>query len=57
MGAITDQERTQAIHSSPVYGIYETMVNRESAEEKIKALETQETANQPIQSSGQTPAS
>lgn len=57
MGAITDEERTQAIHSSPVYGIYETMVNRESAEEKIKALGAQEWATQTVTLSGQTPVS
>jgi uncharacterized protein len=46
MGAITDEERTQSIQSSPVYGIYETMIDRESAEEKIKALTSEEQGQQ-----------
>ena len=37
MGPITDAERALAIKQSPIYGLYDTPVNRESAYEKLTA--------------------
>lgn len=41
LGPATDDERAQIIQSSPVRGVYDTAVNRESAEEILKARKAQ----------------
>ena len=41
LGPATDQERTSLMGSSPVRGVYDTAVNRESAEEILKARKAQ----------------
>ncbi|MGI4818320.1 MAG: helicase HerA-like domain-containing protein [Janthinobacterium lividum] len=41
LGPATDAERAQVIQNSPVRGVYDTTVNRESAEEILKARKAQ----------------
>ncbi|WP_292039855.1 MULTISPECIES: helicase HerA-like domain-containing protein [unclassified Brevundimonas] len=41
LGPATDAERAQVIQNSPVRGVYDTAVNRESAEEILKARKAQ----------------
>lgn len=41
LGPATDAERAQIMQSSPVRGVYDTTINRESAEEVLKARKAQ----------------
>lgn len=43
LGPATDAERAQILQNSPVRGVYDTAVNRESAEEVLKARKAQAT--------------
>ncbi|WP_292052809.1 MULTISPECIES: helicase HerA-like domain-containing protein [unclassified Brevundimonas] len=43
LGPATDAERAQILQSSPVRGVYGTAINRESAEEVLKARKAQAT--------------
>ena len=43
LGPATDAERAQILQASPVRGVYDTAINRESAEEVLKARKAQAT--------------
>ena len=55
MGAITAEERARVIEESPLKGVYDEPVNRDSAYEKLNAKkeEEQQAAAQPVQAAPQ----
>jgi DNA helicase HerA-like ATPase len=48
IGPITPAQRQQIIHDSVVAGVYETVVDRESAYERLKARAAQGNSSQPV---------
>ena len=53
VGAVTAQQREQCIRKSDIYGKYDTVVDRESAYETLRAMEEQETAPQETERKGE----
>jgi hypothetical protein len=55
IGPITPAQRQQIIHDSVVAGVYETVVDRESAYERLKARAAQGDSSQPVPSQQPAP--